>query len=812
INATFTMRTHTFSFLLMVSCCASVWAGDGRIRQKRSWIIESFTLEEDHPGPFPYRLDRVHAHKTDKLVRYELYGEGVDEDPKNILSIDNNRDIYVHGKVFYSKNKVLKIKILDINNHAPKFQKPIYEVTVNESHPQGKAVVAVLATDDDDSSTNNGTFSFTIKSVIPTPENVEFYIKQQGQAGTVFFRGCLDYEKADKYIILVEAKDHGDKIQLSSTSTLIVNIIDNNNNLPVFTGQTGTRKVRERESGVEVLRFQVSDKDTRGSKAWRANYLIYGDAKKQFDIQTDPVTNEGILTVVKVVHGITLMCRSSLDGGRSPSVPGTAGSTWPLAMLHWAQQMLKLFALLRNLLLISSDGAMLFRHRIRWPFIARVSIKLPVHFGVGAFPESSADGKGCQKFKDDLGLAGMDYEKQTHQNLTISVQNEIPYFSCKVKKQVPDALWELEKIPQDIHTSVANLYETVPVTIYVEDVNDPPIFIPPVKHVMVKENIDPGTSLTTFTAKDLDRSYANTVRFFKGEDVGGWIKVDAMTGEVSTATIVDRESPFLTNDTYKATIHAVDNDMSPLTATATLFIHVNDENDNAPVLVENSVNMCLDKEPTTANITAVDLDLDPYGSPFYYELLGDVKDKWKIVPAQGVTVTLVKEKMVHSGHHLLRIKISDQQGVFHIQNLSVSVCDCTLSATCHLRMVLTTQMGPTASLIMTLAVLLLIAMCFLTLMMTCREEKKMITTDEDFGCLVATNTEIPGTDCMKCLSLDELGVDTPHCYTEEGNPMPNAELDAISIPDNEFHPDLLGDLDSRFSMLAAVSRPYLTGR
>jgi hypothetical protein len=36
----------------------------------------------------------------------------------------------------------------------------------------------------------------------------------------------------------VEAKDRGEVVQLSSTCTNIINIEDENNHLPVFTGQT----------------------------------------------------------------------------------------------------------------------------------------------------------------------------------------------------------------------------------------------------------------------------------------------------------------------------------------------------------------------------------------------------------------------------------------------------------------------------------------------------------------------------------------------------------------------------------------------
>ncbi|XP_016098104.1 cadherin-like protein 26 isoform X2 [Sinocyclocheilus grahami] len=827
----FSMRTLPVSFLLLLSVWSvCLWADSGRIRQKRAWIIDSFTIEEEYTSPFPYKIGKVELERS-YLVNYILHGQGVDKDPKNILSIDKSGYVLVDGKVDYesgpkilhltfearnqSNNEVdtrlgLEIKILDVNDHAPKFQMSVYEVTVDESHDQGKEVLTVLASDEDDSSTNNGTFGFTIKSVTPKTDNVEFYIQQQKESGTIYFKGCLDYEKAQKYTILVEAKDKGEKIQLSSTSTLIINISDNNNNLPEFSGKTGPGKVKERETGVEVLRLQVTDKDIRGSKAWKAKYTIHEDKKEILKIETDPVTNEGILTVVKQT----------------------------------------------------------------------------------------------------------DYEEQTNHNLSIRVQNEIPYFSCKIKKKVPNAMWVLDKIPQNSDMSAANLYSSIPVTIYVEDVNDPPVFIPPVKHVVVMENIDVGTSLTTFTAKDMDGSHVNTFKFLKGEDIDKWLTIDAKTGQVSTIKILDRESPFVINGTYIATLYAVDEGVPPLTGTGTLVIHLNDQNDNVPILERNAVSICIDKEPTLVNITAVDLDFPPYGSPFYYELLGDVKDKWRVEPAHGTTVSLVKEKRVYSGHHLLQIKISDQQGFHSIQNLTVTVCDCSITPNCHVRMLSQAQMGSVAAWMIVLAILILTAMCLISLLMSCKAKKKMIMMDDGLGHLITTNTENPGTDCMvsssigihktdssnvnginatknvtssqkvttqtvmhkgqqavsqttspvnndqmfkrsmyrnstrltyrgnfqssvrsscrsnysyninasylgenlavlinqKLLALqtrdEECGIYKPHCYTDEGQPAASDELDEISIAEDDFHPEML-NLDSRFSQLAAISRPDL---
>lgn len=35
------------------------WADTGKIREKRAWIIDSFSIEEENPGPFPYKLGKV---------------------------------------------------------------------------------------------------------------------------------------------------------------------------------------------------------------------------------------------------------------------------------------------------------------------------------------------------------------------------------------------------------------------------------------------------------------------------------------------------------------------------------------------------------------------------------------------------------------------------------------------------------------------------------------------------------------------------------------------------------------------------------
>ncbi|XP_060794665.1 cadherin-4-like isoform X2 [Neoarius graeffei] len=453
--------------------CIIAVSAHSKIRQKRAWIIDSFAIDEESPGPFPYSLGIIHLEKK-YLLNFRLIGSGFDEDPKGVLNINKKTgEVLVHKKVDYEAFPVLKLKfeavnvsndqvdtrlgleirVRDINDHAPVFQPLNYEIKLGESERQGKSVMTVSASDRDDSSTPNGTFNFRLVSVTPKTDNVEFYMKQDNTTGNIYFKGCLDDEKAHKYMLLIEAKDNGDKLQLSSTSTVVLNIIDQNNHLPEITGHKGRGKITERESGVEVLRLNVHDEDSPGSPAWKAKFTLHGAEKNHFKIQTDPKTNEGILTVVKA----------------------------------------------------------------------------------------------------------MDYEEHTSINVSISVENEEPYFFCKVKNRPSQDLWDIETSAEGSSMGAPQFPKLYPVTVAVENINDPPEFVPPVKLLMIMENTKIGTPLYTLTAIDPDKSFGGSLHFVKGEDKDNWVTVDAKTGQVSVAKIMDRESQFVKNSTYSVIMYVEDN-------------------------------------------------------------------------------------------------------------------------------------------------------------------------------------------------------------------------------------------------------------
>ncbi|XP_077060719.1 cadherin-4 [Siphateles boraxobius] len=315
------MKAVVIIFLLVSVCIQCATASKQNIRKKRAWVVDTFSMEEEHSGPFPYKLGDLSVEEG-IIEKYFIHGQGIDKDPKGIISVNSNGSVYALGKVDYEEHKkltvrltkensniVIHIVIQDVNDNTPVFNKEVYEITRDESTPQGQHLVTLLANDYDQVGSANSLFTLRIVSVSPQTSHTEFFIDQTGGqvTGKISFKGCLDYEKVHKYTILVEAKDHGEKVQLSSTSTVILNIIDKNNHLPEFTGEivnqpNASSWVKAQKSGEPVCRLPVTDKDSRGSAAWRARYTLLGDKAQHFKIQTDPDTNDGVITVTEPLN------------------------------------------------------------------------------------------------------------------------------------------------------------------------------------------------------------------------------------------------------------------------------------------------------------------------------------------------------------------------------------------------------------------------------------------------------------------------------------------------------------------------------
>ncbi|XP_009325148.1 PREDICTED: cadherin-like protein 26 [Pygoscelis adeliae] len=292
---------------------------------KRAWVVTTIDVQEEDKGPFPKYAGQLFNNKSSNTsVKYLISGPGVDESPEiGLFSIDDdaNGHVYIHRTIDREKTPTFqirfdivyrktgepldrplffKIKVKDINDNAPKFLKEEYSVTVRENHNKDEPVFQVTASDKDEDGTANSQVSYSLIMQMPLPDGFTFNIDPT--TGSILLSGCLDYKIANSFKLLIKASDHGTP-QLSSTATVNVAVEDANNHFPVFTSDNYQLQVSAGQEHPAVLRLQVEDKDSPNTPAWRAKYRITkGNEKEQFTIETDPDTNEGILSVIEPLN------------------------------------------------------------------------------------------------------------------------------------------------------------------------------------------------------------------------------------------------------------------------------------------------------------------------------------------------------------------------------------------------------------------------------------------------------------------------------------------------------------------------------
>ncbi|XP_057713878.1 cadherin-like protein 26 [Corythoichthys intestinalis] len=292
------------------------------LRSKRRWSLTTIELVEEDPGPYPKFISQIFNDKSNQYLnhKYVLRGMGFDEEPIGIFSLDERSGkIYAHKAIDREKHSFFHIKfdildvqtggaidrelafdieIKDINDNAPRFVHPQMNAEVREDTEEGYLPVRIEVIDPDQRNTPNSTVTLSVISQSPQEPKIDLD-QIDVQMAQLTFKGCFNYDKVKKYEIILQAKDHGNP-SLSSTAVVTLNIIDTNSHPPTFKARKYHSEVPEMVLKENVLRLEVEDKDTPKTPGWRAKYfIISGNEENNYKIETDPDTNEGILSVIK---------------------------------------------------------------------------------------------------------------------------------------------------------------------------------------------------------------------------------------------------------------------------------------------------------------------------------------------------------------------------------------------------------------------------------------------------------------------------------------------------------------------------------
>ncbi|XP_029376773.1 B-cadherin-like isoform X2 [Echeneis naucrates] len=475
--------------------------------------------------------------------------------------------------------------------------------------------------------------------------------------GVLYVTQPLDRELVAQYKFQAHAVAEGSG-NAEEPMDIVVNVIDQNDNKPVFNQDTYVGEVPEASlPGYEVITVVATDADKPNDANSDIRYRIEGQ---------EPQLPTDHLFVINPVSGVIRVHTVGLDREKYPK--------YTLTVVAADMVGDGLFGKCKVILTVadSNDHAPEFTQRTYEATVAENKVDAVVVTMLttdGDEPHSQAwrtkfkiiDGDPDGLFNISTGInkqegvittiKGLDFERTTKHTLLIEVENEVPFV-----------------IP--LPTSTATVVVTV------QDVNEPPIFNPSQKSVSKREDLAINTDVVQYTASDPDTARKQEVTYRIISDPAGWLSIGKNSGLITVKSLMDRESHFVKDNKYTALIGAYDNDDVPATGTGTLIIQLEDVNDNAPVIDDRVIKVC-SKEPVPRLLSVTDKDGPGFAAPYSVSLQGMSKTNWTARmndTKTGIYLNLRTE--LPDGDYSVVLRVADNQGLEQDNTILAKVCDC----------------------------------------------------------------------------------------------------------------------------------------
>ncbi|XP_015219468.1 protocadherin-17 isoform X6 [Lepisosteus oculatus] len=241
-------------------------------------------------GNVPFKLEENYDNFYTVITDRPLDREVQDEYNVTIVAKDS-------GIPSLNSTKSFTVKILDENDNAPHFTKPVYLLQVPENNIPGEYLGSVLAHDPDLG--QNGTVSYSILPSHVGDVSIYTYVSVNPTNGAIYALRSFNYEQTKFFEFKVLAKDSGSP-HLESNATVKVSVLDVNDNAPVIVLpllQNDTAELHvPRNVGVGHIVTTVRAVDNDYGESGRLTYEIT-DGNEEHLFEMDSVTGE-----VRTVH------------------------------------------------------------------------------------------------------------------------------------------------------------------------------------------------------------------------------------------------------------------------------------------------------------------------------------------------------------------------------------------------------------------------------------------------------------------------------------------------------------------------------
>ncbi|XP_048480707.1 cadherin-related tumor suppressor-like [Plutella xylostella] len=449
----------------------------------------------------------------------------------------------------------VNVTILDVNDNPPIFDQSDFSVSLNESVPPGTTVLKVTATDSDLGENSKITYEVTDteKQFAVDPES--------GVITTTKKLNCPKYCSNATCnmtcVLTVIARDHGVPRQDARTY-VTVNLIDANDHDPVITfiyvpSSASFATVDENaKNGSLVAAISVSDLDAGLNGVTSVN-IVAGNELNHFRLDNS--------SSVHIVHVNGVLDREEISKYNLTVVATDKGApprtSTAFLIIHVNDV---------------NDHEPVFE---KSEYSAVLSELAPAGTYVAGITATDEDtGVNAEIFYDFSD--GDQLQWFSIDNFTGLVTTRMP-----LDREIQGTV-ELNVSARDGGPNPKFAYTRLKITILDEN-DEAPTFAQTQINVSIHENIKPIKEIVILTASDYDQGTNGSVSYYLQSSVErkypNTFILDAVTGQLSTVIELDREKIPL----YEIHILAKDQGFPPQSSTATVFLKVQDVNDNDPM-------------------------------------------------------------------------------------------------------------------------------------------------------------------------------------------------------------------------------------
>ncbi|XP_029020487.2 LOW QUALITY PROTEIN: protocadherin Fat 2 [Betta splendens] len=507
------------------------------------------------------------------------------------------------------------LEVLDINDNAPELSQPMYFASVPENVEKVTSVVQVSAKDVDTSS--DGKLSFQML------ESYQTYFDIDPKTGVISTLSALDREDKPEHIIEVIVSDDGDP-SLRSTATVVVQVLDSNDNRPKFTDKLFHVKLLEQRNQAgrrEVCRMFARDDDEGSNAALTYTLQDNGDERFEVDTVTGIVTSHSNFWP----GNYTILTIKATDQG-SPSRSSTVRLDVEWVARPQPSQEPIMF----------EEPHFTFAVMETEPVTHMVGIIMTETHGLKWFDIIDGDEQkdfDIQRNTGTISIARrLDAARHSNYNLTV-------------------------RVTDGHHSATTQAY------IRVLDMNEHrPVFLKPLYEVRVPEDTSPWKDILQISAQDADANsklvysihsslHPDSTRFFQLDPKSG---VLVMTEELDYETI----------SVHTLIVMVRDQDIPSKRNFVKVVVYVEDYNDHSPAFLtpryEATISNLAPKGSEVVRVKALDKDTGSNAEISYSLHSGNIDNVFSIDPELGSIFVSKPLDLQPQDQFHLTVKATDQ--------------------------------------------------------------------------------------------------------------------------------------------------------